>query len=86
MPVSYTHLFNELMFAGKAKNYDNDIISYSILCNFISGGKIKISKLFVHEDYEDLETNEVSISIPDLSEMLEGKIDGVYLRDFRKEP
>lgn len=71
--------FNELMFAGKAKNYDNDIISYSILCNFISGGKIKISKLFANEDYEDLETNEISTSVPDLSEMLEGKIDELQL-------
>lgn len=70
--------FEQLLFGGKAKDKDNDRISYSALVKILSGGTDKLSKLFVKDEYTELEKDSVCVrnaDFDDTLEMLEGQID-----------
>lgn len=77
-----TKEFEQLLFGGKAKDNDNDRISYSALIKLLSGGTDKLSKLFANDSYTDLEKDSVCVrnaDFDDTLEMLEGQLEELDL-------
>ena len=72
----------ERLFSGKVPKSDEDTIRYDQLTKVISGGTVKLSDLFLKEDYKELEKNSVCVKNADFSDvidMLTGQIDELHL-------
>lgn len=58
-----TRGFYDLLFGGKKpKTAIDDAVDTDLLIKLISGGKIELSKLFMNEEYNDLENNKIQLS------------------------
>lgn len=58
-----TRAFYDLLFAGKKpKPSEDDQVDIDVLIKLISGGKIELSKLFLNEEYSELENNKIQLS------------------------
>ncbi|MBR6669873.1 MAG: type II CRISPR RNA-guided endonuclease Cas9 [Ruminococcus sp.] len=72
----------ERLFSGKVPKSDEDTIRYDQLTKVISGGTVKLSDLFLKEDYKELDKNSVCVKNADFSDvidMLTGQIDKLHL-------
>lgn len=74
---------NTLFFGNSnLKDMDSEMLDFKLLTKFISGGTVKLSKLFFNEEYEGLEKNSVCVKNADFSDTLEllaGQIDELHL-------
>lgn len=58
-----TKAFYDLLFGGKKpKRAEDDAVDCDVLLKLISGGKIELSKLFLNEDYAELDYNKIELS------------------------
>ena len=58
-----TRGFYDLLFGGKKpKTAIDDAVDTDLLIKLISGGKVELSKLFMNEEYAELENNKIQLS------------------------
>ena len=70
----------QLLFGGKVPK-DIGVIKYELLTKLICGGTVRLSELFVKEEYAELEKNSICVKNSDFSdtlENLEGQIDELH--------
>ncbi|MGN0683178.1 MAG: type II CRISPR RNA-guided endonuclease Cas9, partial [Oscillospiraceae bacterium] len=58
-----TKAFYDLLFGGKKPKTDIDApVDLGCLIKLISGGRVELSKLFINEEYDELEPNKIQLS------------------------
>lgn len=60
--------FKDLLFNGKKPNDDEYPLDRSVMLKIISGGKAKLSALFKNKEYENLDSNDITLGVDDFDD------------------
>lgn len=69
------------IFGVNSKKEDNELLSFALLADFLSGSSVKLSKLFQRDEYKELEKDSVCLKNADFDETLEsleGQVDETH--------